>query len=189
MKATTKNSLKYCILSAIFAALTAIGAFIKIPAGYTSFTLQVFFTLMAGVLLGPYYGALSQLIYVLLGLVGLPIFTNGGGFSYVLQPGFGFLLGLIPAAFVTGLLTKKLGCRFWKLLLSCLAGLAVIYLFGLPYLYCIVNYYVGVSLPISKTLISYCVIFLPFDAAKILIAAILGNRLVPLLNKVSAKAR
>lgn len=175
---------KYLILSAMFAALTAIGAFLKIPAGYTSFTLQVFVTLMAGTLLGPYYGALSQLVYVLLGLVGLPIFTEGGGLVYLTKPGFGFLLGLIPAAFVTGWIVRRWGYAFWKLLLAGLAGLAVIYVVGLPYLYCIVNFYVGSSLSVGKTLMSYCVIFLPFDALKILATAILGNRLVPQLNKL-----
>ena len=86
------------ILTGLFAALTAIGAFIRIPTPISSFTLQVFFTCMAGLLLGPGLGAASQAVYVLLGLVGLPIFTQGGGFSYVTQPTFGFLLGLIPAA-------------------------------------------------------------------------------------------
>ena len=81
--------------AALLAALTAVGAFIKIPLGYSSITLQFFFTAMAGCLLGPYWGAASQGVYVLLGLVGLPIFTLGGGFGYVLQPTFGFLLWLI----------------------------------------------------------------------------------------------
>ena len=67
------------VLTALFAALTAIGAFLRIPAGEISFTLQVFFTSMAGILLGPWWGAASQVVYVLLGLIGLPIFTEGGG--------------------------------------------------------------------------------------------------------------
>lgn len=175
---------KYWILSAMFAALTAIGAFLKIPAGYTSFTLQVFFTLMAGVLLGPYYGALSQLVYVLLGLVGLPIFTEGGGLMYIAKPGFGFLLGLIPAAFVTGWIVRRWGCAFWKLLLAGLAGLVMIYVVGLPYLYLIVNFHLGSSITVGKTLMAYCVTFLPFDALKIIVTAILGNRLIPQLNKL-----
>ena len=54
---------------ALFAALTAVGAFIRIPLGYSSITLQTFFTAMAGCVLGPWYGALSQLVYVALGLV------------------------------------------------------------------------------------------------------------------------
>ena len=61
-----RNPLKYLLLSALFAALTAIGAFLRIPVGHSSFSLQFFFTCMAGLLLGPYWGAASQLIYVLL---------------------------------------------------------------------------------------------------------------------------
>lgn len=176
---------KYLVLSAMFAALTAIGAFIKIPAGYTSFTLQLFFTLMAGAFLGPYYGALSQLVYVLLGLAGLPIFTEGGELMYVTKPGFGFLLGLIPMAFVTGWIVRKWGHRFWLLIAAGVAGLAVLYLVGLPYLYCIVNFYLGSTISAGKVLLSYCVIFLPFDALKILATAILGNRLIPRLNRLN----
>ena len=93
--------------AALLAALTAVGAFIKIPLGYSSITLQFFFTAMAGCLLGPYWGAASQGVYVLLGLVGLPIFTLGGGFGYVLQPTFGFLLGLSPRPWSLGLLQGK----------------------------------------------------------------------------------
>ena len=84
------------VLTALFVALTAVGAFLKIPAGAVPFTLQILFTFLAGILLGPGWGALSQLIYVLLGLAGVPLFTGGGGLGYVLQPTFGFLLGLIP---------------------------------------------------------------------------------------------
>ena len=86
------------LLAALFAALTAVGAFLRIPVGPISFTLQVFFTCTAGLLLGPWYGAASQAVYVLLGLIGVPIFTEGGGLMYVAKPSFGFLLGLIPMA-------------------------------------------------------------------------------------------
>ena len=99
----THAKTRMLLLTALFAALTAIGAFLKIPTPWSSFTLQVFFVCMAGVLLGPKYGALSQLVYIALGLMGLPIFTAGGGLGYVFQPTFGFLLSYIPAAFVIGL--------------------------------------------------------------------------------------
>ena len=95
-------SARKLVYTALLAALTAAGAFIRIPIGISVITLQFLFTAMAGVLLGPGGGALSQGVYVALGLVGLPIFTAGGGFGYVLQPSFGFLLGLIPAAAVIG---------------------------------------------------------------------------------------
>ena len=67
--------------TALFAALTAAGAFIRIPLGVSSVTLQFLFTAMAGVLLGTKYGALSQAVYVALGLLGIPIFIAGGGLS------------------------------------------------------------------------------------------------------------
>ena len=125
--------LRNLVLTALFAALTAIGAFIRIPFAFSSITLQFFFTAMAGILLGARYGAASQAVYVLLGLVGLPIFTSGGGFGYVLQPTFGFLVGLIPAAWLIGFMSRKNG-GFWWLCLSCLAGLGALYLVGMPYM-------------------------------------------------------
>lgn len=169
------------LLTAIFAALTAIGAFIRIPVGFSSFTLQVFFTCMAGVLLGPYWGAASQLLYVLLGLIGIPILTEGGGMMYLFKPTFGFLLGLIPMAFLTGFLTvrlKKLPL-FGRIILSCLAGLVALYAVGLPYMY----WMLGSAWSIGKTIVSGCLIFLPFDCLKILCVTLLGAKLLPLLNR------
>lgn len=171
------------ILTALFAALTAIGAFLKIPTPISSFTLQFFFTCMAGILLGAGYGALSQLIYILLGLLGLPVFTGGGGFSYVLQPTFGFLLGLIPAAAVVGLVTRRLGCGFPGICLGGAAGLAVLYLIGLPYLHGIFTLHLHQAWTLKQTLMGGMVIFLPWDVLKILFAGLLGSRLAPRLGQ------
>ena len=66
---------------ALFTALTAIGAFIKIPIPYIPFTLQILAVYLAGALLGPRLGMLSQLCYVLIGLIGVPVFAEGGGFA------------------------------------------------------------------------------------------------------------
>lgn len=198
MKNTTLRSM---ILTALFAALTAIGAFLKITMPHVSFTLQVFFTCMAGLLLGPYWGAASQLVYVLLGLVGLPIFTEGGGLMYVAKPTFGFLLGLIPMAFVVGLMTRDLPYRrkkqrlpdgpqvqmqllsrpkqLLRIALAELVGLAALYVVGLPYLYIAL----GGLWSLKKTIVSGCLIFLPFDAIKLICTAFLSVRLIPLLRK------
>ena len=167
------------LLAALLAALTAIGAFLRIPVGHTSFTLQVLFTCIAGLLLGPWYGAASQAVYVLLGLAGVPIFTEGGGLMYVTMPTFGFLLGLIPMALITGLMTRRENCGFWRMVLACVAGLAVLYAIGLPYMYVALN---G-AWSVKKTLISGCVIFLPFDALKIALACLLGSRLQGVLRR------
>lgn len=169
--------------SALFAALTAIGAFLKIPTPWSSFTLQVFFVCMAGVLLGPKYGALSQLVYIALGLVGLPIFTAGGGLGYVFQPTFGFLLSYIPAAFVIGLITGGSASRR-RIALACVAGLAVIYLVGLPYMGLILNVYLGKGMDVMAILWAGMLPFLPWDAVKIAATVVLAGALVPRMKEM-----
>lgn len=154
------------ILTALFAALTAVGAFLKIPFPLSAITLQFFFTAMAGTLLGKKYGALSQAVYVLLGLVGVPIFALGGGFSYIFQPTFGFLLGLIPSAWVIGSLAKR-PLTFWRSVTAMLAGLAVLYAIGVPYMALIANAYLGKGLTFWQVLKNGMLIYLPGDMLKI----------------------
>ena len=164
---------KKMVLAALFAALTAIGAFLKFPLGLTSVTLQFFFTAMAGILLGAKWGALSQAVYVALGLVGIPIFTLGGGFGYLLQPSMGFLFGLIPAAWLIGRLTEGSKSPL-RITLSCAAGLAVLYLIGVPYMGIILNCYLGKGLSVGAIVKSGMLIYLPGDALKILVAVLLA---------------
>lgn len=171
------------ILTALFAALTAAGAFLRIPVGESSFTLQVLFTCLAGVLLGPAYGALSQLVYVLLGLVGLPVFTTGGGISYVFQPTFGFLLGLIPMAWVVGRLAGD-GLKPVRTAAACVAGLAVLYLVGMPYMALILNVYLGKGMTPAALLWAGMLPFLPFDALKIAAVAVVS---VPLRRNLPGR--
>ncbi len=97
-----KVNVRNLSLMALFAALTAVGAFITIPVPPVPFSLQIFFAILAGALLGSRQGAMSIVIYLLLGLCGLPVFTKGAGLSYLLQPTFGYLLGFVPAAWLCG---------------------------------------------------------------------------------------
>lgn len=156
---------------ALFAALTAAGAFLRLPLGMVSVTAQFLVTAMAGALLGAKWGAVSQGVYVALGLLGLPIFTMGGGIGYVLQPTFGFVLALIPAAWVIGRITGQHATPR-RIALACLAGLGVVYVIGLPYMALICNGYLRQNLPFSRLMMVGCVPFLPFDAVKVLLAAI-----------------
>ena len=171
--------------TALFAALTAAGAFIRIPLGYSSITLQFFFTAMAGCLLGPVWGPVSQAVYVALGLIGLPIFTQGGGLTYLLQPTCGFLIGLIPAAWVIGLLTVHRPPHPIRTALACLAGLAMLYAVGLPYMAVILNQYMGKGMGFSAILWAGMLPFLPGDMLKIAVTAALA----PLLQKRLSAAR
>lgn len=171
-------SARKLVYTALLAVLTAAGAFLRIPLGFSSITLQFLFTAMAGVLLGAGGGALSQTVYVGLGLMGLPIFTTGGGLGYVLQPTFGFLLGLIPSAAVIGALTRR-SASSGRIVLACIAGLAVLYAVGIPYMALILNGYMGKGMTPAALLWAYMVPFLPGDAVKIAVTAVL----CPILRK------
>ena len=160
------------VLCALFVALITVGTFVRIPVGTDVYTLQFLFTPMAGILLGAGYGALSQGVYVLIGLVGVPIFALGGGLSYVLQPTFGFLLGLIPSAFVIGKLAKR-PLTFRGTALAMLAGLAVLYAIGVPYMALIANAYLGKGLTFWQVIKNGMLIYLPGDLLKIALGSFL----------------
>ena len=100
-------STKSMILSALFVALIAIGAFIKVPVPVCPFTLQLLFTTLAGLLLGANLGFVSVCVYIIIGLIGIPIFTEGGGLGYIFQPTFGYLIGFAFGAYVAGYLTQN----------------------------------------------------------------------------------
>ncbi|TET53312.1 MAG: biotin transporter BioY [Actinobacteria bacterium] len=130
-------------LIALFTALTAIGSLIKIPLGFTPVpvTLQVFFVLFAGLMLGPVRGAISIAAYVALGAVGLPVFAGGtSGIGALAGPSGGYLYGFIVAAFVTGLIGvvfKNNMSAFLNIsgaLLASAVGIVIIYLIGATHL-------------------------------------------------------
>lgn len=168
---------------ALFAALTAVGAFIRIPLGYSSITLQTFFTAMAGCVLGPWYGALSQLVYVALGLVGLPIFTQGGGIGYLVQPTCGFLIGLIPAAWVIGRIAGRKP-EPKQIVPACLLGYGVLYAIGVPYMALILNNFLGKGMGFSAIMWAGMIPFLPGDMIKILCITLLMPPILRQLDKL-----
>ena len=175
---------KQLVMCGIFSALIGVGAFIQIPIPLIPLTLQDLFVLLAGILLGAKFGALSVFIYIFVGLLGFPVFTGGGGISYVLRPTFGFLLGFIPGAAVVGLLThKEAEPRFKRILLACLAGIGVIYFFGTAYLYLLNRFYLGNSIAFWPMILACDIQPLPGDIIKSIIAAKIGEQLLPLIRK------
>lgn len=172
------------IYVALFAALTAVGAFLRIPLPYVPITLQVFFCLLAGILLGSKLGMISQIIYIAVGLSGIPIFTMGGGPGYVFNPTFGYLAGLIFSAFVVGKLVEK--CKrttVASLFLISMTGVIIIYAIGVPYLYIIKNLYLNSSTSLWKILYAGFLTTIPGDIIKSYIAALVGVRMIPLIRK------
>ncbi|MBS3994271.1 MAG: biotin transporter BioY [Alkaliphilus sp.] len=175
---------KELILVALFAALTAIGAFIKIPIPPVPITLQFLFCAFAGVLLGSKLGLYSQLLYVGIGLMGVPVFTNGGGISYIFQPTFGYLLGFSLCAFIIGKLTENLEeINFKNIFFPVLAGLMSVYALGVPYLYLILNNYLGKEVPFATVLRSGFLLFIVQDISWSILIAFIAVKIIPSLRK------
>ena len=182
-------SSKEAALTFVFAALITIGAFIKVdiplPVYTMHFTLQWFFVMMAGFLIGARLGAVSVEIYILIGLIGLPVFATGGGLSYVLKPGFGFLLGFIVAAYIIGFVTELTNpFKFWQYLVPAILGNFAYYAVGSVYFYLIKNLYSGMKLSFATILFQYCLItFIP-DLVLCVIAAGLATILLPFFKRM-----
>lgn len=172
------------ILISMFAALTAIGAFIKIPTPIVPFTLQFLFCAYAGVFLGSKHGLYSQLLYVGIGLVGIPIFAKGGGPAYVLQPTFGYLLGFIVCAFVIGKFTEKIkDVTLIKILKPVLLGLFFVYLFGVSYMYMIVNVYFGKAMSVKAAIAAGFTPYIVSDLILSVIIAYSAVHVIPVLRR------
>ena len=181
MKITTKEM----ILVSLFTALTAIGAFLSIPLGNVPLTLQSLFTILAGLLLGPKLGALSQLIYVLLGLAGVKIFAGfSGGPQSIFSPSFGFLIGFIASAYVVGKIAYSEKPSLKRIFLATLAGSLVVYLFGVPYMYMILNKVLAKSISFTTALKTGCLIFLPGDLLKALVSSLVAVKVISRIDVI-----
>ena len=175
---------KQLVFCSLFTALIAVGAFIKIPVPVVPFTLQYLFTMLAGLILGPRLGTISVTAYMLLGLAGLPIFTEGGGLWYVLKPSFGYIIGFCIGTYVTGTLAARLKKRtVARYLAANLAGLAVVYAAGMIYYYVICNYVLNTPIAVGSLFLYCFVLAVPGDTALRGLGAVLINRLAPLLER------
>jgi biotin transport system substrate-specific component len=177
--AFTQNT-RDLVLCSLFSALIAVGAFIKIPIPVVSFTLQFLFTTLSGLLLGARLGALSVAIYLITGLIGLPVFANGGGLSYILQPSFGYLIGFCLGSYITGTMASMEGrLSFWKLFSAGVAGLIAVYSIGMIYYYVIANFYIDQPIGIMA-LFLYCFLLpVPGDLVICIVSAIIAKRIIP----------
>jgi biotin transport system substrate-specific component len=180
-----KLSTRDLIITALFTSLTAVGAFTSIPLGPVSLTLQTLFVVLSGLILGAKLGALSQITYVILGLIGLPVFSGGtGGLTSVVSPSFGFLISFIVAAYIIGKLTEK-NKSLSKIIYSVIIGSIIIYAIGVPYFYFIFTNYLGKSISFYWAIKYACILYIPGDIIKAVIAIIIAKQLLPRLSKYS----
>lgn len=185
-----KISTQDMVLCGVFTTLIAVGAFIKVPVPVVPFTLQFLFTMLAGLLLGGRKGAMSVGVYILLGLVGLPIFAEGGGFWYILKPSFGYLLGFMLAAYVTGRMVerKQKLLTGWVIAVNFL-GLFIVYAAGMVYYYVICNYVIDTPIAIGPLFLYCFVLAVPGDICLCILAAVLTVRVKPVFDRMMGEER
>ena len=171
-----KLSLKDMTLCGLLAALIAICSWISIPAA-VPFTLQTFAVFAAVLLLGGKRGSLAVAVYLLLGAVGLPVFSGfKGGVSALLGPTGGYILGFLISALLIWAVTARFGEKLGVLIAALLLGLAVCYAFGTAWFVVVYSRAKG---PISVgAALGMCVVpFILPDLLKIALALLLSNRL------------
>jgi biotin transport system substrate-specific component len=122
--------------SLLFAVLTAVGGAVSFPLPFSPvpITMQSFFTVLAGVVLGPVWGAVSQVLYLGAGLIGAPVFAGGAAGPGVLAgPTGGYLVGFVAGAWLAGWLAGP-GASWLRLALALLAGHAAVFVCGVSHL-------------------------------------------------------
>lgn len=173
---------KMLILAAIFAAVIAVCSQIVIPLAPVPINLATLAVFLTAGFLGVKYGTISTIVYVLLGVIGVPVFAGfKGGAGVIVGPTGGYIIGYIVCAAVSALLLGIL-CRneaytYPKIILSLAAGLFFCYLLGTIWFYIISGWTIG------KILMACVVVFLPGDALKIAAAAILIKKVKPQVSR------
>ena len=178
------NARSICLM-AMFLAFLVVGSWITIDTGLLKFTLQILVIFLIGLFFNLKESMIIILTYVLLGLIGLPFFSNfGGGFAYAINPTFGFVYGFIPGLVVMYLfkhfLTDKVTSKKLKIVyqtLSCLSCLLIVYIFGFIHGYIILNFVNGKALGFGYLMSIFIVPYIPFDILKIVVAIVSYNSL------------
>ncbi|MDO5112169.1 MAG: biotin transporter BioY [Clostridia bacterium] len=175
MKLQTKDMIRI----ALFAALLCLCAYICIPAA-VPFTMQTFAIFLTLAVLGGKHGTIAIAVYILLGAVGLPVFTGGRGGVFALAgPTGGYITGFILMGLCYRLLTARLGSGAAATVFALVLGLLVCYAFGTVWFMLL---YIRAAQPITLgAALGMCVLpFLLPDAVKLALAMLLAKRLKPL---------
>jgi biotin transport system substrate-specific component len=179
----TNKIVSFCIVMAAFTAAIVFGAYVRIPLPFTPvpITLQTFFVLLAPVLLSRGQGVLPSLLYVLLGATGLPVFTGlGSGLLYLTGPTGGYIVGFLLASFFIAQALPRIGDSKGRLFILVLIADALLFLCGVLWL--------KILFPVSFVhLLGIGVLpFIPGEVCKIIAVTVLGHRLRPRVQRVSA---
>nr|WP_315023557.1 biotin transporter BioY [uncultured Aminipila sp.] len=186
LTAKRKITTRQMVLCALFTALTAVGAFIQIPVPFMDyFTLQFLFVTLAGMILGSRLGSIAVGTYVVMGLLGIPIFAAGGGIQYIFRPSFGYLIGFILTAFAVGLLCENFRNPILKhYLAAAFIGMFITYAIGFAYKYFMLNFYMHQPTAIWAVIAASLPLDIPGDALLCVLASLLAVRICKALKRL-----
>jgi biotin transport system substrate-specific component len=169
-------SLRMSVYAALFAALTAVGAYLAIPIGPVPIVLQNLFAYLAGLLLGRRWALAAIGIYLLAGAVGLPVFAGGqAGVARFVGPTGGYLVGYLPAVYLIGFISDRSEPKALWDVAAMVCGTLMLYACGMTWL----KLLTGMSW--AKTLTVGAFPFLPGDALKIAVAVPIAKALRPII--------
>ncbi len=181
-----RNLIVTLTLSALFCTLICIGSFIRIPMpNMMPVTLQTFFVLMTGLVLPLKASTLAITTYIALGLIGLPIFSGGGGLGYVLMPNFGFIIGfLISTVIINAIAVKLKNRKLWQYIVNSLLGITVIYIIGIIYFAFITNVHNNNDYSAIWFIQTVFLPFLPKEIICIILASLSAYKIRPYITKI-----
>jgi biotin transport system substrate-specific component len=172
------EKLRSLVLCSLMAGLMAAGAFIQVPIGPVPIVLTNLFVLLSGLLLGARWGAASAALYLLIGAIGLPVFSGGrGGLAHFFGPTGGYLFGFVLSAWITGFISERLRRSMTGSVIAVIFGSLLIYGLGVPWLKAITQ------MTWNKAWMVGMVPFLPGDALKAVAAVILFRSVRPILDR------
>ncbi len=167
------SDIVYCAVAAV---LISVCAWISIPA-VVEFTMQTFGVFLTLLLLGGRRGTVAVALYILMGMIGLPVYAGfSGGIGVLLSTTGGYIVGFIFMGLIYWCLTSFLGDRAWTEILALVLGLIICYTFGTFWF--ITVYARNVGHVAIMTALGWCVFpFIPFDILKLVLAFLLSRRL------------
>ncbi len=173
-------------LSALFCTLICVGSFIRVPMpNLIPMTLQTFFVLLTGLLLPLKASTLATVSYMVLGLVGLPIFSGGGGLGYILMPNFGFVIGFVISSVIMSITIEKLKyLKLWQYIVISLLGVAIIYIIGILYFALFTNVYNNNDYSFVWFIQTVFLPFLPKEIICITLASLTAYKIRPYITKI-----
>lgn len=170
-----KNKIYDLTLISVCLAIMILAAKISIPIGPIPVTLQTLAVFLISLILGTKKSIILFITYILLGLIGLPVFSSGGGIQYIYMPSFGFIIGFLFASIIIGLGSKS-NKIYIKYVVSFI-GLIIINIFGLSYMFIIFNLYKGLNKDFIYILQVGLMPFIIKDIFMVILACIIYSRL------------